>query len=112
MPRITLSARRGAANQRVGVAGVVVVVVATVVVDIVEVGRIAEVRRTQPPPPSQQPTDNIQNLTFVELWEILVPFLVVFQHSPDQYHFSIDHFHPVFQGVRLDAEQFLRYFKL
>ena len=56
MPRITLSARRGAANQRVGVAGVVVVVVvATVVIDIVEVSRVGERRRAKPPVPRQQP---------------------------------------------------------
>ena len=50
MPWITLSARRGAARQRVGVVRVVVVATA-VVVDIVEVRRIAEIRRPEPTNP-------------------------------------------------------------
>ena len=59
-PGVTLSARRGAAHQRIGVARVVVAT--AVVVDIVEVRRIAQVRRPKPPV-TGQPTDNMQNLT-------------------------------------------------
>ena len=83
VPRITLSARRGAAHEAVSVVRVVVVV-ATVVVDIVEVVSVAEVRRAKPPVLYQHPNGYVAEPNLNRLRKLFVSGPVVFEHGADE----------------------------